>query len=175
MFPSEPNHPLARFNLGALEEMEGRERLAAAHYAAAVAAQPDLFEAQLLLANSLLRSRRFAAAAVHYDAALRLRPERSELLLKRAVAEQAGGDCAQAVSSLLQLVRRLPEDFEALLAYSRCVTSCPAARAVDRQNAHTASRNLYRLSPAVALEVTLAIAAVSGGDSRAKVEYQTQD
>ncbi|MDX1569154.1 MAG: tetratricopeptide repeat protein [Xanthomonadales bacterium] len=169
-----PDNALAHFNMGAMFELDGNDETARYYYQQAVEHQPQMFEARLLLANNLMRADLFNEAARQYAAAFQLRPGRSELLLRQAIAEHESGRCGQALGTLLNLVERLPENFEALTAYSRVAATCPEADDRARANALNAARNMYALSPQLAVVQTVAMTEAAHGNFDAAVDFQSQ-
>ena len=169
-----PNNALAHFNLGAVSEIQSQDSAAREHYAQTVALQPDMFEAWLLLGNSHMRAGQFDQAIEAYDQAFSLRPGRTGLLLRKGIAQIELNQCRGAVTTLLELVRKKPEDFEALIAYSRTVAVCPEASPEDRGNALAASRNMYALNPGLPVVTTLAMAEAAVGHFDLAIDFQTQ-
>ncbi|MEM9302394.1 MAG: tetratricopeptide repeat protein [Pseudomonadota bacterium] len=169
-----PGNPLAHFNRGAMYEVIGEESRAATDYRAAIAAQVDMFDAHLMLASNRMRAKDWSEAARGYRKALELRPGRAELLLYQATALQAAGRCQEAVGVLLELVRRLPEEFATLIAYARVAATCPEASDEDRGNALNAARNMYRLDPSFEVTATLAMAEAAVGNFEAALDFNAQ-
>ncbi len=169
-----PDNALAYFNRGGMREVAGNERAALDDYRRALERQPDMFEARLLLASGLMRMGEWTEAAGEFDAALELRPGRNELLLYRAAALEASDRCVDAIEVLLELVRRLPEDFSSLMAYARVVATCPEAEDTHRENALNAARNMYGLAPGFDVTTTLAMVEAAVGNFEAAIDYQTQ-
>ena len=170
----EPDNALAEFNLGAMHEVREDDQQAIVHYQRAIRADSEMFDAYLLLANALVRQRAFDQAGAQYGQASRLRAERTELLLKQAVAQQAAGKCKTALDILYKLVLRLPENFEALIAYSRVAATCPGIEANHRNNALNASRNMYQIAPELEVITTLAMVEAAAGNFEAAADFQAQ-
>ena len=171
---TDPDNALALFNRGALLEIRGDDAASRQALQQAVAVQPDMYEAHVLLGNGMMRAGNHAAAAQHYAAAYAARPARNELLLHKAVAQRAGGDCGAAMATLMEVVRALPENLEVLLAYSRVAATCPDVGEEHLTNALNASRNMYRLKPELPMVTTLALIEAAHGDFDAAIEYQGQ-
>ena len=169
-----PNNALAHFNMGAVQEIQAEDVSAREYYAKTVALQPDMFEAWLLLGNSHMRDGQYDRAISAYDQAYAIRPGRTGLLLRKGIAQIELGRCSEAVTTLLDLVRKKPEDFEALIAYSRTVAVCPEAGPEDRGNALAAARNMYTLNPDLPVVTTLAMAEAAVGHFDLAIDFQTQ-
>jgi len=105
-----PDFALAHMNLGMLFEFNQDDESAGDAYRQAVGLQSDLFEAQLLFANFSMRAGRFETAISAYQSAMKIKPERTELLLRQAAAAKAAGNCRQAIDIAFSRVRSQPED-----------------------------------------------------------------
>ena len=170
----EPDNALAEFNLGAMHEVRADDLQAVYHYERAVAIDPEMFDARLLLGNALMRQQAYAPAAEQFELASKLRAQRTLLLLKLAIAQQAAQQCTASLDTLYQLVSQLPENFEALIAYSRVAATCAGIEQRHRLNALNAARNMYQIAPELEVVTTLAMVEAAVGNFDDAVEYQSQ-
>ncbi len=170
----DPGHAGALLERGSIEEIAERDTSASDFYRRAVRSQPELFAGHQFLANSLMRQLQFGEAAEHYRLALDLKPERTELVYRRAAAEYESGDCVQSTATLLNLVSELQTDFEALMMYARVVATCNAVHAEHLGNALNAARNMYRLQPELPVITTLAMVEAAAGNFEEAYSYQAQ-
>lgn len=169
-----PRHPLAHYNRGAMLEILAEDRRARPSYQRALELDPTMFEASLVLANSHMRDGEYEEAARAYARALEIRPGRNRLLLFQATALVAAGQCRDAMEPLLELVSRIPEDFEALMAYSRVAATCDGVDPGHRGNALNAARNMYTMNPALPVVRTLAMTEAAVGHYESAADFQRQ-
>jgi tetratricopeptide (TPR) repeat protein len=169
-----PDNATAWLELGIMEEMLKNDQLAVGHYLAAVQNDGRNFRAWLLAANASMRLGQYAEAATQYRKALTLRPERTELLLQTAMAQQAAGQCLAAIETLYELVSKLPEEIEVLMAYTRVAATCPNIDARHRANGLNAARNIYAMAPRLSAIITLAMIEAASGNYEAAADYQSQ-
>lgn len=165
---------LIHFNKGVMHEYRSEDDQARVRYRQALAMQPDLVEARILLANSLMREGQAAEAVDHYGQLRSQYPDRLDYAFRYAMAQVMAGRCVDAVEVLHDMVARVPDDLETLNSYNRVVASCPAASGTHKQNALNASRNLYSLSTAAYITETLAMTEAAAGNTDVAAEYQSQ-
>jgi tetratricopeptide (TPR) repeat protein len=99
----------------------GRFEESIAHFTSAVAADPQLFDAQHDLGVALHRAGRYREAALAYQAALRLDPGNSQALANQALAHAEAGDRAAALRCTALLKGRDEAAGEALERSLRAV------------------------------------------------------
>jgi protein O-mannosyl-transferase len=102
------DNPLAQLNLGFGLAMEGRPKLAAVRYRAALAIKPSYMQAHFNLAELLRQQEEWPAAAQHYEAAIRLAPGNSRLHLRLADALVRSGRTREAAAHLEEALRINP-------------------------------------------------------------------
>ena len=171
---SDPQNSTGWLELGIMEEMLNQDPAAAGYYETAVSVDVQNFRALLLAGNARMRLAQYSQAALHYKAAIGLRPERTELLLSMAMAQQAAGQCHDAIDSLYELVSKLPEDIEVLMAYSRVAATCSGVDRRHATNGLNAARNIYAMAPRLSAIITLAMIEAATGDFQAAIDYQSQ-
>lgn len=95
---------------------QGRVAEALDQYAAALALQPERFEARANLGSLLLAAHRFGEAEMHLRRALALRPNEAPLHVALGQACSAQNRATEAESCFMRALAIAPEDAKALLA-----------------------------------------------------------
>ena len=97
---------------------QGRIAEALDHYSAAIALQPERFEAHANLGSLLLAANRFGEAEAHLRRALALRPDEAPLHVALGQACAAQGRAAEAESCFMRALALSPDDAKALVAWA---------------------------------------------------------
>ncbi len=168
-----PDYALALEQRGVLLEMMGDSLAAAPLYERALALDPELGDARLLLANELMRQGKFAEAAGQLELLVGLRPADPIVALRLAVSRAEAGDCAEAAQLLDQRLRSNPRA-DLLLVLARIVAGCEGSPQALTKPVLGALRQLYARQADLEITSTLAMMEMASGSDTAAVEYQQE-
>jgi len=147
VLPHEEANAEIYYELGQLNEREGRQESALADYTRAVEANPRYLKGYLRRGGMCLLLGRTAEAIVDYDQSLRLSPGNSDALFFRALAYANAGQTQQAQHDFETLLSRDPLDERTLYSLALLESrSGKAAQALERMNGLVArfpQRSLY--------------------------------
>ena len=115
---SAPQDPQAAFYLGVAHEGLGEFDAAKKHYAEALSLDEKLTEASVNLSALLLEGKDPEGALAVVDAALKHAGKDARLLMNRALAFEASGKAAEAVSAYGAAVAAAPDKLELRYAYA---------------------------------------------------------
>ncbi len=105
-------HPLVYHNLGVIAQQRGRHLEAVTRFRQALALQPDLGPAHLLLGSSLLALGKNAEAVHELQRAAKLMPQEPQAHLQLAKAYEASENWIAAVQQLQRLAELAPQEPE---------------------------------------------------------------
>ncbi len=131
----QPTHAAAIYNLGWLDQTDGRLDAARGHYEAAIRADPAEWRAHLNLANLNVLQGRSTDAVKEYQAAIRLRKDSWMAYESLASLQIQTGNPGSALATLEALISMQPDRLEA-----RYLKAYALARAMRREEAEAELR-----------------------------------
>ncbi|HRQ63860.1 MAG TPA: tetratricopeptide repeat protein [Xanthomonadaceae bacterium] len=159
---------------GVVEEMAGAEARATELYTRAVALDGGEAEARLMLADALMRARRFAEAADHYRAVAALDGERAIGLPRLVAAEVLAGRCGTALADAGAAREKHPRDGVRAEIFVRVAASCASASDEDRALAVQLANAIYQAAPDAHSSEAAAMAAAAVGQWEDAQDLQRQ-
>jgi tetratricopeptide (TPR) repeat protein len=148
---------------GVVEEMAGAEARALELYTRAVALDGEDAEARLMLADALMRARRFADAAEHYRVVAARDGERAIGLPRLVAAEVLAGRCGAALATAGAAREQHPRDGVRAEIFVRLAASCATATDDDRELAVQLANAIYQAVPDAHSSEAAAMAAAAVG------------
>ncbi len=148
-----PTDPIALYNLGALRQMEGRPREAAAYFRQLLAAKPGEPRALTSLGSALEAAGDEAGARAEFEAALQVDPRNLDAAFDLARLSLRAGQNVEAEARFRKVLAVHPEDTEAadglgeaLLAQGRAAEAeTILKRALDHDSASAATHRLLAM------------------------------
>lgn len=145
-----PNDPQAHFYLGVALENGGDTKGAREKYEKALSLDGKLTEAAVNLSALLLDANEGKAALGVVEPALKHAPTHPMLLMNRALALEASGDAAGAVSAYGQAVKAQPDNLELRYAYAELLAGAGKKDEATAELRKVATGADAKLTPAVA-------------------------
>jgi tetratricopeptide (TPR) repeat protein len=167
-----PDNALAEFSLGLVHDMSRNDPAAQKAYEKALAADPDLDDARVALANLFMRTSRPGSAAGHYRELTKRHPDQGEAWARLVAAEVADGHCAVALKTIETALAARPDYGYLMQLNVRLSSTCPAATSAEHVKALDQAARLYGASSAapVAEAYALALAAAGKWDDAVKMQ-----
>lgn len=159
---------------GVVYEYAGNDDQAYAYYQRAVRADGKLADARLLLGNAEMRRGNHAAAAEQYRQVVALHPADTQAQARLVAAQVAGGDCARALKDLAAAQERQSKNGDLMQVFVRVTSTCPAAKAEERDMALDYARALYDQRADAGDTAALALALAAHGKFADAQQYQAE-
>ena len=153
--------PFVHYRYGMALESQGWQDRADQQYAAALLLDHGLPEARLMLANSLMRSGRYADAETHFQLLAEADNDTAVFWYRLALAKLAQRDCGGALAALDRALAIVPADGSLLQALARAYSVCPDISAAQRLRALELARLIHDARPSVDSLETLAMASAA--------------
>jgi tetratricopeptide (TPR) repeat protein len=169
-----PSGPGANYIKAVWLDQDGSTEIAVGYYRSALNGRPEFARARLLLANTLMRLRRFAEATVQYE---RIVAENEQNMVAKyllGMAYLVQENCAAAIGPIGDSLALGFANVRARTVAARLFATCPAASVGQREQGLGYARDLYRELPGADMAVTLAMALAANGDFAEAEEYQAQ-
>jgi tetratricopeptide (TPR) repeat protein len=142
----------------------GRNKEAIEHFSAAVKYQPSYVEAQLALADAMLRGGRLEASLTHYKEAVTINPRLSQARLGYAVALAQLGRYRETRDWLADATRLYPDHPEFAHALARLLATAPDWTIRDGQRAMAIVQELLKAQKTTDLGETMAMTLAELGE-----------
>jgi len=169
-----PNSGLALLMRGLVFEAREQDDDAQSWYARAVAAEPGLDDARIMLGNAHMRKQRGAQAYEQFRTLHRNRPEDPIALARFVAAASISGHCADAIATAAARVAAQPKDGIAAQVLVRATASCGTATGAQQSEAVRIAKALYDQRPEFEHAEALAMIYAVTGKSKDAVELEAQ-
>lgn len=169
-----PDNGSALLSRGVVHEYAGDDNRAYEYYQRAVRADPKEALARLLLGNAEMRRGRYAQAAEQYRAAVALQPADVQAHARLAAAEVAAGQCLRALADVGAAQGRNPSDGNLMQIFVRLASTCPGAKAEERDMALDYALALYKQRSDAGEATALALAMAAHGKFKDAQQFQAE-
>jgi tetratricopeptide (TPR) repeat protein len=169
-----PDNANALMSRAMVDEYAGNDDRAYELYQRAVRIDGKLATARLLLGNAEMRRGRHAQAAEQYRQVAQLQPDDAKVLARLVAAEVAGGQCMRALADISAAQERNSRDGELMQIFVRLASTCPGAKAEERDMALDYARALYKQRPDAGDSSALALALAAHGKFTEAQQYQAE-
>lgn len=169
-----PDSAVALFANGLVHEYAGQDDPAYAFYQRAVRADGTMTTARLLLGNAEMRRGRYAQAAEQYRQLAVLQPDESKAQAHLVAAEVAAGQCMRALADISAMQARNAKNGDLMQIFVRLASTCPGAKAEERDMALDYAQTLYDQRAAASDSAALALALAAHGKFKEAQQYQAE-
>ncbi len=169
-----PPDSAANYLIAIWLDQDGKGDVAVGYYRSALIGRPDFIRARLLLANSLMRLRRFSEATLQYQRVVAEDEQHITAKYLLGMAYLVQGNCAAAMGPIGDSLALDSDNVRVRIVAARLYATCPAAAADQREQSLSYARDLYREIPGADMAVTLAMALAANGEFAEAAEYQAQ-
>ncbi len=169
-----PSDPTANYIKAVWLDQDGSGNIAIGFYRSVLNGRPEFARARLLLANALMRLRRFAEATVQYQRVVAEDEQHMTAQFLLGIAYLVQGKCAAALGPVGDSLALGPGNVRVRTVAARLYATCPAATADLRARSLGYARDLYREMPGADMAVTLAMALAANGEFAEAEEYQAE-
>ncbi|HXR63271.1 MAG TPA: tetratricopeptide repeat protein [Rudaea sp.] len=169
-----PDSAVALFANGLVHEYAGQDDPAYAFYQRAVRADGTMTTARLLLGNAEMRRGRYAQAAEQYRQLAVLQPDESKAQAHLVAAEVAAGQCLRALADISAMQARSAKNGDLMQIFVRLASTCPGAKAEERDMALDYAQTLYDQRAAASDSAALALALAAHGKFKEAQQYQAE-
>jgi tetratricopeptide (TPR) repeat protein len=169
-----PDSAVALFANGLVHEYAGQDDAAYAFYQRAVRADGTMTTARLLLGNAEMRRGRYAQAAEQYRQLALLQPDESKAQAHLVAAEVAAGQCTRALADISAMQARNAKNGDLMQIFVRLASTCPGAKAEERDMALDYAQTLYDQRAAASDSAALALALAAHGKFKEAQQYQAE-
>ncbi|MCH6572398.1 MAG: tetratricopeptide repeat protein [Proteobacteria bacterium] len=169
-----PSDPTANYIKAVWLDQDGSGNVAIGFYRSVLNGQPKFAKARLLLANALMRMRRFAEATVQYQRIVAEDEQHMTARFLLGIAYLVQGNCAAAIGPIGDSLALGPGNVRVRTVAARLYATCPNAAADLRAQSLGYARDLYREMPGADMAVTLAMALAANGEFAEAEEYQAE-
>lgn len=169
-----PDSAVALFANGLVHEYAGQDDPAYAFYQRAVRADGTMTTARLLLGNAEMRRGRYAQAAEQYRQLAVLQPDETKAQAHLVAAEVAAGQCTRALADISAMQGRNAKNGDLMQIFVRLASTCPGAKAEERDMALDYAQTLYEQRAAASDSSALALALAAHGKFKEAQQYQAE-
>ena len=169
-----PSDPTANYIKAVWLDQDDSGNIAIGFYRSVLNGRPEFARARLLLANALVRLRRFAEATVQYQRVVAEDEQHMTAQFLLGIAYLVQGKCAAALGPVGDSLALGPDNVRVRTVAARLYATCPAATADLRARSLGYARDLYREMPGADMAVTLAMALAANGEFAEAEEYQAE-
>ena len=169
-----PSDPGANFIKAVWLDQDGSANVAVGFYRSALNGRPEFARARMLLANTLMRLRRFTEATVQYQRVVAEDQQHMIAQFLLGMAYLVQGNCAAAIGPIGDSLALGPDNVRVRTVAARLYATCSSATADQRTRSLAYARDLYKEMSGVEMAVTLAMALAANGEFAEAVEYQAE-
>jgi len=169
-----PDNAVALLANGLVHEYAGQDDQAYAFYQKAVRADAKTTIARLLLGNAEMRRARYTQAVEQYRQLVALQPGDAKAQAHLVAAEVAAGQCTRALADIGATQERNAKDGDLMQVFVRLASTCPGAKAEERDMALDYAQTLYDQRASASDSSTLALALAAHGKFKEAQQYQAE-
>lgn len=169
-----PDSATALLTRGMVYEYSGTDEQAYSFYQRAVRADANSPTARLLLGNAEMRRAHYAQASEQYRQLVALQPSGVQAQARLVAAEVAAGQCARALADVGVAQGKNSKDGDMMQVFVRLASTCPAAKAEERDMALDYAQSLYQQRADASDSSALALALAAHGKFKEAQQYQAE-
>jgi tetratricopeptide (TPR) repeat protein len=169
-----PDNATALLARAMVHEYSGADDQAYSFYQRAVRADAKSPTIRLLLGNAEMRRGHYAQAAEQYRQLVTLQPSGVQAQARLVAAEVAAGQCARALADVGVAQGKNPKDGDLMQVFVRLASTCPAAKAEERDMALDYAQALYQQRADASDSAALALALAAHGKFKDAQQYQAE-
>jgi tetratricopeptide (TPR) repeat protein len=175
LFKNHPKDDRVTYSLGIIYEIKGDDESAAKWYQKTLELNSKNKTAQLVLANSLLRMKKYNDALVAFRKSQKMDSENPYPIYAEAVILSHLKVCNKSINNFLRAIKKSSdENLTYLTAFVKTVAMCDGVEKQIKNDALVAARNMYLFKPSTRVTQSLAMIEADFGNKKNAIDYQAQ-